>query len=514
MVKTHHNETSISFILNDREVHTHERPSLCVLDWLRNHANLKGSKEGCKEGDCGACTVLIGTLKKTQSGDAAIVQYHPVTSCLTPMAALEGKHLVTIEGLSSKDGQLNPLQQSFVDEGASQCGFCTPGFIVAATAGLLETASSADAGVDITKASSLQRILSGNLCRCTGYHSIQRACSKVFADFIEAQKESSQKPSLTPLIESGYIPSYFSEIPGRLAALKQDTTPTTDIGKTEPIPFVAGGTDLYVQKGEVLPQGEIEYLQPEMAQPGIVEEGTLKLDARMSFEAFSKDAAVRESLPDFSATMDLIASWPIRARATLAGNLCNASPIGDMTSILLALDAKLLIGKSFENGTVPSVEDRQLLLNAFYLGYKQLNKAPDELVKAIWIPLHSNNEEFHFNWEKVSKRPWLDIASVNSGLKLCIRDGLIKQATLSMGGVAPIPATLPKAAAYLVGKPPEQAVLNESIAIALTEIAPISDVRGSADYKRLLTRQLMIAHFIKLFPEQFQWKEAAAYASL
>lgn len=455
------------FILNDREIRTAEHPGTLVLDFLRRRQKLMGTKEGCKEGDCGACTVLIGEL---QNGDP---RYKPVTSCLMPVGELQGKHLVTVEGLNLP--QLTPVQEAIVDLGATQCGFCTPGIVVSMTGYLMQD------GVDINMAG-IKKALSGHLCRCTGYRSLKHTG-------LLLKQSVGQRTGIQALAEAQILPGYFKTIAARLRKI---STPIETDGKGAPDFVVAGGTDLYVQKGEILPESCVQVLNLHPEMKGISRKnGQLRIGALTTFEEFAEHREIQQIIPEIQEYMFLIASWQIRNRATLAGNFVNASPIGDMTILFLALDAQLILQAGDDSRTVP--------LKDFYKGYKQLDRAPGEIVREIRIPTPPADTKIHF--EKVSKRTCLDIASVNSAIKIRCEDERIKEVSLSMGGVAPVPLFMKETCAWLANKPVSGDTVRESFAVAQKEISPISDVRGSAEYKRLLVRQFLIAHFSKLFPE-------------
>jgi xanthine dehydrogenase small subunit len=223
----------------------------------------------------------------------------------------------------------------------------------------------------------------------------------------------------------------------------------------------------------------------------------------MSFQGFGDDPLIRASIPDIQAYNELIASWPIRTRATLGGNICNASPIADMTCLLLALNADLHLESE--------VGSRSIALKDFFLGYKQLAKKDDEIVRSV--SFLKANTRTKINWEKVSKRAILDIATVNSAARFEMgEDGLIVEAHLALGGVAAIPLYLTEASRSLRNQSLTSKLALAAIDIAQTEFNPISDVRGSAGYKRLLARQLLLAHFIKCFPTVVS--EEVVYASL
>ncbi|WP_456425249.1 FAD binding domain-containing protein [Rhodocaloribacter sp.] len=456
----------IHFILNDEDVHTSAPSGMLALDFLRRRARLTGTKEGCREGDCGACVVLVGVL------EGGAVRYEPVTSCLLPLGELHGRHLVTIEGLGGE--KLTPVQSAIVDEGATQCGFCTPGIVVSMTGMLME----AGAPVDRER---VKTALSGHLCRCTGYRSLKAAGDRIAGAV-------GDRTGVEALVAGGWLPAYFRGIPARLAAIP---APVHGNGAMEPIP-IAGGTDLYVQRGDALPEAPVRMLNRSAEWKGVAREaGFLRVGALTSFEAFARSPEVRETLPRIGAYMRLIASWQIRNRATLGGNVVNASPIGDLSILLIALDARLVLRNGASSRTVP--------IRTFYRGYKTLDKAPGEMLTEILIP--TLEDAVFVNWEKVSKRKHLDIASVNGAMRVRVEDGVITEMGLACGGVAPVPLFLKETSRYFLGKPVTVPVVQGAFPVLQAEIAPITDVRGSAAYKRLLARQILIAHFARLFPE-------------
>lgn len=461
---------SIHFLLNDREVQVKAPPGLLVLDYLRQHERATGTKEGCREGDCGACTVLVGQLQ----GDT--VNYQPITSCLMPLGEVAGKHLVTIEGLNRPE--LTPVQRAIVETGATQCGFCTPGIVVSLTGILMQEGLRLDP-------TQTRRALSGHLCRCTGYRSLKESGERIY-------EEIGKSSGVAALVERDILPDWFIEIPDRLRALREAHPPT--ISKNRRGTSIAGGTDIYVQRGDELPLTTVEVLDSHPEMHGIRRQnGHLRLGALTTFEDFAANVHVRRRVPAIEDYMDLVASWQIRNRATLGGNIVNASPIGDMTILLLALEAEVVLCAGEECRIVP--------LSRFFQGYKVLEKKPEELLTEIRIPMADGSTQVHF--EKVSKRRCLDIATVNSAAQVRLENDMIASAALAAGGVAPVPLLLRQTGNFLRGQIMSKAVAKEAMDIAQGEISPISDVRGSADYKRLLLRQQLAGHFLRLFPTTF-----------
>ena len=535
---------SARFILNDREVESDAPAGLLVLDFLRNGERLTGTKEGCKEGDCGACAILIGEL------EGAAVRYRPVTSCLVPLAEVHGKHVVTIEGCNLPG--LNPVQEAIVEFGGTQCGFCTPGIVVSLHGLLLDNAK----GLSLDD---VKYALSGHLCRCTGYRSLKDCAATLECDLggrLSTNGSASRVPALTA---SGALPEYFNGVPERLRALHASSpasaarvgTPmpgppaeafvpwstrsvppaaaggagrltgdgqarsvdgsqggSEDRGSgvasgggpvggdgSRPVPeiLIAGGTDLYVQQGETVPERRVAVLGGRADLKGVrTVGGGFRIGALTTFEELGTHPAVVEAIPGIASFNHLIASWQIRNRATLAGNIVNASPIGDFTALLLALDARLVLE---QGGTQRSVS-----LKEFYRGYKQIDLRPGELLTEVAF---ADPTGARVNFEKVSKRTCLDIASVNSACSIRCSGDTIDDAHFSLGGVAPIPLYLRQTSRALRGRTLDLETAWEAVRISQQEIAPISDVRGSAEYKRLLARQLLIAHFVTLFPDRF-----------
>jgi xanthine dehydrogenase small subunit len=462
----------IRFILNEKEIATDLPPGMVLLDFIRYHQHLTGTKIGCREGDCGACTILIGEL----SNDG--LNYHSVTSCLMPVGNATGKHIVTIEGINHP-GELNMVQQAMADAGATQCGFCTPGFVMSLAGFCLSdkpaTKENAIAAID------------GNICRCTGYKSIGKAAIHV------AEKLINKKEPLRFTTEQKILPAYFNDIKERLQHLagRMAASSLKDVAAASDRPhFVGGGTDLYVQKHDEMKDAAIRFLLDHPEFNSISKEGSKCIVGPSATVTDLKESAIiNEAFPDFHRYAKLVSSTPIRNMATIAGNFINASPIGDFTIFFLALDAQLVLS----DGTAK----RELPLRKLYKGYKQLAKKPEEHIEQIWFELPGKNSFFHF--EKVSKRTHLDIASVNSAISITMNGDVIESTGISAGGVGPVPMYLQKTSAFLKGKIINEEAISEAIVIAQTEISPISDARGTKEYKSLLLGQLIKAHFITLF---------------
>jgi xanthine dehydrogenase small subunit len=462
----------IRFILNEKEIATSLPPGVVLLDFIRYHQHLMGTKIGCREGDCGACTVLAGTLHEGN------LHYSSMTSCLMPIGNAQGKHIVTIEGINHKMG-LNPVQQAMADEGATQCGFCTPGFVMSLAGFCLSNK-------DATQQNAIAAV-DGNICRCTGYKSIERAAGKVAA--IMREREGEEATAF--VARKKILPEYFADVKKRLSNLALSTLTVHNT----PLTIVGGGTDLYVQKHDEMTDASIQFVFDQPGLNSISKEGNkCTVGASATVTNLKESTLIQEAFPAFHRYAKLVSSTPIRNMATIAGNIVNASPIGDFTIFFLALNAQLDLQNPSGKGEV-----RTIPLKHFYKGYKQLNKLPEEYIRQLSFEIPGKNS--FFNFEKVSKRTHLDIASVNSAIHLKINSGIIEDAYLSAGGVGPIPLFLQGTSDFLKEKTISREMVLHAIEIAQAEISPISDARGTKEYKRLLLGQLIKAHFLTFFPE-------------
>ena len=463
----------IQFILNNQSINATQTSGSTVLDYIRYYKRLVGTKIGCREGDCGTCTILVGDFENNK------LVYRSMTSCLMPLGNANGKHIVSVEGINMKE--LSPVQQAMVDTNGTQCGFCTIGFVMSLTGFVLnEKTKQYDEAI---------AAIDGNICRCTGYKSIERTAAMLS----EKIKDKPEQETIAWLVERNFIPDYFLQIKDRLTQLREKINETASALKpvTEKL-ILAGGTDLIVQKALKVKKAEVEHLFDTGHLQGIkFENGKCHIGAAVTVTAFSESKLIQGFFPSLQQYIKLISSTPIRNMATMAGNLVNASPIGDMSIFFLALDSDIVLNK---NGTT-----RTIKLKDFYKGYKQIDKAADEIIeKIIFTPPQKNI----FSFEKVSKRTHLDIASVNSACQLQMSDDeVIEDIHLSAGGVAPFPKYLKYTISFLKGKKIDAEILKEAIAIMNTEVAPISDARGTKEYKRLLLRQLFLAHFQHIDPK-------------
>ena len=463
----------ISFILNNQLITTNEAAGKSLLDFIRYEADLPGTKIGCREGDCGACTVLEGQI----SGNEVI--YKSIVSCLTPLGNVHGKHIVTIEGINME--HLSPIQNAMVENAATQCGFCTPGFVMSLTGQAMAK--------EIPEKARFITAVSGNICRCTGYKSIEKAAN----DIANLYKKKDNKNPVEWLVKQNHLPEYFLTITERLSKIKKLVE--TDNSKNI---IVGGGTDLMVQKPDKIYESDLNLMFDRKDLKTIkVAYNSCIIGSACTATDIMNSQLINDIIPEIKDYFKLISSEPIRNMGTIAGNIMNASPIADLSIFFLALNANIHLNDGKNKRVFP--------LKDFFLGYKKLNINPNEFIESISFEISKN--VYKINFEKVSKRTHLDIASVNSALFLKLNSENIIDCSLSAGGVSPVPLYLKNTSEYLIGKQITNSVIIKANTIMQEEISPISDIRGTSDYKRLLLRQLLFAHFIKLFPEKISLKE-------
>jgi len=492
---------------------------LPLLDFLRQEQQLTGTHAACREGDCGSCLVLCGEIKQREIKHADdieysqnTIQYRPLNSCLLPMGLIQGQHIVTIEGINGPD--LNPVQNALVVQGGIQCGFCTAGLVMSITAFFLNAPRSDEAlAIDA---------VSGNICRCTGYAGIKRALSALCQQF--KLEDSSPESRIQDLITWQILPAWFADIPQRLLQLHLSDSAVdkskVNLAEAEQAIFVAGGTDLWVRKASWLKQQNLDFITLDRFIVNDVDHSSNNLinkDLNEKIEATSQSclisAATRIESLRLSPVMQqlfrqieedfkLICSTPVRQQATVGGNIVNASPIADLSIFFLALDASLIL-KSVHGHDEHG--QRVVPLRDFFKGYKKIDLHSDE--QLLNIRFCYTKKPLRFSFEKVSKRTYLDIASVNSAMLIELQADVITKIHISAGGVAAIPLYLQQSCQFLQGKRVTIEVINQALSIAQSEISPIADIRGSVAYKRLLLRQLLIAHFSKLLAEFLSWED-------
>ncbi len=475
-------------LVNASPVQTESPEGRPLLDFVRDELGLRGTKEGCREGDCGACAVIIGEFHEGKP------RYRAHPSCLAFVGELEGRHLITIEGLAAAAEEaglemgLTPVMRALLEENGSQCGFCSPGFVTSLTAWLLE-------GADLSEEGAV-RAIDGNLCRCTGYASIRRAARILIGEFAELPTDPVER--IERLVKRGAIPASALAFAASGASVPRPVAAAGARGNQAKGLPVGGGSDLAIKNPSAALEKKPRFLRNEEALCRITRRETREGDfvvvgAATSVRDFFGSPLVREAVPDIASFESRFASTLVRNRATVGGNIANASPIADLTPILLALGAGLMI-----EGPAGTREAR---LDGFFTGYRSIDLREGEIIAAFVIPRLAGTERFNF--EKLSKRENLDIATVNTAARLELGvDGLtLNSALISAGGVAPIPLILRVTSDFLQGKTISVETAVAAAELAAGEVKPIDDVRGSAVYRVEGLRRLILAHFVALRPE-------------
>jgi xanthine dehydrogenase small subunit len=444
--------------------------TMTVLEYLRSRLRRTGSKEGCAEGDCGACTVVVA-----DAGPDGRLRHRAVNACILFVHQLDGKALFTVDDLA--DGTtLHPVQQAMVDAHGSQCGFCTPGFVMSLFAYYKSHIKPDD--------SSLKDALAGNLCRCTGYRPILEAGNRMFesgtADRF-AGAETALLAQLASLRRSRMLRHSTPEgdfLAPRTAAELADTLATLPDGESW---LLAGGTDvgLWVTKQHRLPRS-IVYLGRVAELQTITDHGsTIEIGAGVTYtDAF---AAIESLHPDFARMLRRLGSTQIRNSGTLGGNIANGSPIGDSMPALIALGATLKLQSR--------AGSRELPLEEFFLAYRKTALQKGEFVAGVTVRKPGSNSRFAVY--KLSKRFDQDISAVLAALHVVLEDGIVQTARLAFGGMAGIPARAARAEAALTGRRFEPAEIEPAVAALAEDFTPMSDMRASAEYRLLAAQNLL-----------------------
>jgi xanthine dehydrogenase small subunit len=431
---------------NDGELRTSAPAGSTLLDVLREEAGLTATKPGCRTGDCGACLVLLGV----RASGAAMPTYEVHHACLTTVAMAEGCHVITAEGLVG--GELGPVQRALLDAGAVQCGYCSPGLVVALTWAALT-------GVDPRRAAV------GNLCRCTGYGGIRAACDRLAAD----------PPELEALLPPG-TQAVARRLPARPA---QALRPGVDR-------WIAGATDEIPEHRHA----PAAHRRPTLLRrvPSLcrieVEPGGLRLGAAATVAEVQASPLVAGRWPGLAEHLERFGSPAVRAAATVAGNLAHASPTADLAVPLLAMGATVVLeGRHGE---------REVPLEGFFHAYHRTERRRDEVLVAIRVPDPPAGSALHL--EKVAKRAHDDIASVSLAMRAGLdATGRLTAVRVAAGGVAAVPLLAVRTAALLEGADVQAATARDAGAVLAAEAAPIDDVRGTAAYKRALLVHLLLA---------------------
>ncbi|MEO5688768.1 MAG: xanthine dehydrogenase small subunit [Burkholderiaceae bacterium] len=471
----------IRFFHRGRVVRLSDVPAtLSVLDWLREDQHFTGTKEGCNEGDCGACTVVVGELPEHTDSPAQAtrgLRLRPVNACIRFLPSLHGKALFTVEDLRGQDGKngLHPAQQALVDCHGSQCGFCTPGFAMT----LWSSYENHCAAGTRPDRGQLADELAGNLCRCTGYRPILEAGAQMFDHAPVSLDTAPVIAALRDIVDGApaAAPRTLAQLAQRYAA-----SPTARL--------VAGGTDvgLWVTKqfrdlGEVIPVTDVDELK------AITHTGSdLRIGAGASLEAAW--AALAGRAPSLTEAWRRFASPPIRHAGTMGGNVANGSPIGDSAPVLMALDALVELRRS--------ERVRRLPLDEFYTGYQANRLEPGEFVQALVIPDAAWTRQLRAY--KISKRFDSDISAVFAALAIELDGERVVDLRLVFGGMAAVVKRAASAEAALRGQPWRAATLAAAQGALASDFTPLDDMRASAAYRLRVAQNLLQRFWLETRP--------------
>jgi xanthine dehydrogenase small subunit len=470
-------KNAIRLLINDKLVSiTDVEPSLNLLSYLRNYLRLNGSKEGCAEGDCGACTVVIGELVNGS------LRLKAINSCIQWLSALDGKAVFTVEYLRQADNSLHPAQQAMVESHGSQCGFCTPGFVMSLWQIYNEHTTS---GTTVTERQ-LRYGLSGNLCRCTGYKPIIEAGLNMF-DLPTVEFDPTVTIQRLKNIQRPQ--SFVYECQQHLFQAPKTVEELTQLRESRPnATILAGCTDigLWVNK-QYKAIDDIIYIG-QVAELGNItlHDSGLRIGAGVNLtDAYD---AIESLYPQLQQMHERFASVPVRNAGTLGGNIVNGSPIGDSMPWLIALGASVVCANSCAT--------RQLPLDTFYLDYMQNALSQDEVLLSIEIPLPVHNQLFRTY--KVSKRFDSDISAVCAAFNITLKDNSINDAVVAFGGMAAIPKRAQRCETALIGNQWNQSTIDSAKHALQQDYTPLSDMRASASNRQQVAQNLLQRFFLDM----------------
>ena len=474
---------TVRFVLDGHIVEAQgERRTTTVLDYLREQLQRTGTKEGCAEGDCGACVVMVGELNAAGNG----VDYVPVNSCIQLLPTLDGKSVKTIESLKKADGSLHPVQDEMIKCHGSQCGFCTPGIVMS----LVNL-------VQVLPSPSRQQItdsLSGNLCRCTGYTPIIDAAFKAVEKKSELKLDDHADVALLKEIQRAHTPTLTLDgdiIVQPVVRTKKGNefvSPATlaeaadYLLKNPTTTLLAGSTEIGLQVNKKFSRPEHIMYLGNVAELRQVTETAQAWRMGAAVSLTQVETLIAKAYPDFAEVLRRFGSPPIRSTATLAGNIANGSPIGDSMPCLMALGASLVLRRGDKK--------RKVLLENFYTGMKKNVMEAGEFIEAVELPKPVAGQVFRAH--KVSKRFEQDISATCAAISYTLQGGKLSGVKLAYNGLAPSPCRAPKLEAVLEGKSPT-AVKAADLDAAITASFTARDgLRATWAYRALVARNLVI----------------------
>jgi xanthine dehydrogenase small subunit len=453
-------------------------PTLTVLNWLRESERRCGTKEGCAEGDCGACTVAIGE----RAGDR--VHYRAVNSCIQFVPTLDGKELVTVESMKHK-GKLHPAQRAMVECHGSQCGFCTPGFVMS-----LFTLYHADRNPD---REAIEDCLAGNLCRCTGYRPIIDAAQRMYELGRKDQFHSREAATLKQLAAIARADTLALEWPGQkyFAPKSLDGLAALVVEHPDAV-LLGGGTDVGLWVTKQHRRLDTVIYSGDVAELRWLDVGTDFFEIGAATPYSEVVAALAEDYPDFGEMLRRLGSVQVRNAGTVGGNIGNASPIGDTPPLLIALDATLKLRRGGETREIPIVD--------FFLDYRKTALKPGEFIEAVKVP--RAKPEVRFAAYKISKRFDQDISAVCGAFAVTLAGGRVTRIRIGFGGMAATPKRAAHAEAALLGQPWTDVNIRAAMRALGGDFRPIADMRASAEYRLMVARNLLLKFFLETAGKQ------------
>jgi xanthine dehydrogenase small subunit len=447
-------------------------PTTTLLEHLRGPMRRPGTKEGCAEGDCGSCTVLVGEADGANGGRG--VAWRAVNSCIQFLPMLHGKALMTVESLA-KGGDLHPVQQAMVDKHASQCGFCTPGIVMSLYARAIAAKGAA---------APVGEVLAGNLCRCTGYGPIIEVAQGVAAEAAPAVDLSAVRD------ETMLSLRFEDEIHGVtrtwLSPRSADELAQAYLEHPDAT-IVAGATDVGLWVTKLRKPLPTLISVSEVVELKALEETAEGLRIGAGVRYVDAIEAIARLYPDLGVMMRRLGSTQVRNSGTIGGNIANGSPIGDMPPALIAAGATLVLRRGDER--------RKMLLEDFFLDYQKQDRRPGEFVEAVIAPKLGAGRIFKVF--KLSKRFDQDISAVCGAFSLAIEGGVVTDARIAFGGMAATPKRAKACEATLIGQPWSEATIDAAMAALDTDYKPMSDMRASAAYRSLAARNMLRKVFLE-----------------
>jgi xanthine dehydrogenase small subunit len=451
----------ISFILNGQKILLQNpSPTKTLLDWLREEMKLTGTKEGCNEGDCGACTVLVTNLKGGKP------EYKALNACILFLPQINDKVLRTIEGIKDQNKKIK-IQREMITQHGSQCGFCTPGFIVSLVTGQLNNDRNHD------------DVIAGNLCRCTGYAPIIGA-AEAAEDDVKPSWVNTDNKILKQLSSSNKKKNRKAYLPQTIKELEKWYT------KNPKGTLVGGATDvgLWVTKNlselkEICFIGQIE----EMSKIDVSSKA-LNVGASTTIETLRHE--LQKKYPDFSELLRRYGSMQVRNAATLGGNIANGSPIGDSPPALIAIGASILLN---QNG-----KHRKIAIEDFFIKYGQQDRHPGEFIESIEIPLTEKNLKCY----KISKRFDQDISAICGCFNITLEKSRVKAARIAFGGMAEIPKRAASVEKFLVGRIWSEKTISGAMIEFDKDFNPISDLRATSGYRKITAKNLLKKYYLEI----------------